>query len=237
MVASSYSAASGSADSALDPDLVNEIAALRARATSWEDTAAKVRWDVNELQRVLRRDRAWPAALDAARRAFEREVATEALCVLRAQMTSDKPQVAKAAAKIVLDYDARRCADETKLEIERARANARCAPRRGAEEDDADAEPERGPTAEEVARYEVEVKAAAERFAERAKVCLWSGCHRLDAEPDATDTELSLRPETTAAGRVIYWARFNRLIGRDPYNGPFLPPPGCKPNEVPVYTG
>ena len=67
---------------------------------------------------------------------------------------------------------------------------------------------------------------------------LWSGCHKLGGvEPDATDTELYLPPDTTLPGRPFYWGVVPRLLGRDEHCGPFLDPPGCKPNEVPVYTG
>jgi hypothetical protein len=235
MVATSRTAAAETADSALEPDLVAEVAALRARAASWEDAAAKVHWDVSELRRALRHDPTYEAAYARAEREVGAEAEGEALATLRRLMAEGKPAAAKAAAKIVLDHAAQRRADQTKLEIEHARITARAGSRRddGAEDEEACAEP----TEEDKRQWEAEMRKAASEFAPRAKVYLWGGCHRTDAPPDGTDTELSLRAETSLPGRPFYWAVVTRLLGRDPRTGPFLPPPGCKPNDIPIYTG
>jgi hypothetical protein len=243
MVATPRSASPDSVDSALDPDLVTEVAALRARGASWEDAAAKVRWDVGDLCRVLRRDPTYPAALEAAEDEAYREGQADGFARLCALTHDPDPDRAERASAIILKFTAERRRDQTRLEVERLRAEGRrlkaTRPANGDADDAGEREREPYPaTAEEKAQWDAEVKAAAEKFAGRATVYLWGGCHRTDAPPDETDTELSLRPADDAIpGRVIYWARVNRLIGRDPRNGPFLPPPGCKPNEVPIYTG
>ena len=52
-----------------------------------------------------------------------------------------------------------------------------------------------------------------------------------------TDLPLNLVRSEPVPGRVIYWALTDPLPTRDPDNGPFLKPPACKPNPVPVQQG
>ena len=81
-------------------------------------------------------------------------------------------------------------------------------------------------------------RAAAQWVESRAEVYFWGGCHPLNkTAPDETDTNIYLSPDTSIPGRVIYWGIVKERLGCDPFHGPFLPPPGCKPPPVPIYTG
>ena len=192
------------ADSGLDPDLLAEIAGLRARASSWEETAAAVQWDVAELRRVLRTDRAYAAVYEAARREVVAETEALALKTLRDQMSAPKTIVARAAVKIVIDQGTRTRADELKLRIARERIQARGAKGRDATDDDDELDPEPELTPEEAAREEEVYRRRQQEYAEdaareRAVVYLWGGCHRLgDAPPDGSDTPLTIIHDMTA---------------------------------------
>ena len=228
-------------DSALDPDLLVEIANLRARGQSWEETAKAVQWDAAELCRVIRRDTAYPKALEAAEEEVYREAQADGLARLRALTHSANEELARDAASTILKYLAEKRRDETRLEVERIRSETRLAcadakARKAAErvqKEDADDVYMTPEEERQVVEINMQVQARnAERLArERAVVYLYGGCHKIgDTPPDETDTPMILFGDMTAfAGRTIYWLMTEPWPVSDVRTGPFLPPPGCRP--------
>jgi hypothetical protein len=239
VVANSRSVSSESADSALGVDLVAEVAGLRARAASWEETAAAVGWDAAELRRALRHDPTFPAALDAAEEEVYREGQADGMARLRALTKDPDPDRAKEAAQIIFRFMAERRRDQTRLEVERLRAEgrrlkaARPANAGDDEDDGVQLTPEQEAKVDEAFRRDQQLKA--EKLArEQAIVYLWGGCHPIgDTPPDGTDTPMAIVSDMTAfRGRMIYWVVTDPMPTH-PRTGPFLPPPGCRPRTCP----
>lgn len=254
------------ADTALGEDLLADVVYWRARGLSWEATAGKVQWNADELRRVCRHDPHFKPALALAEREYWHESQGAGMTKLREQMNDEKAHIAQNAARIVLNFMAEIDGNRTKIQMERIRAEAQiaCAQAKAAgssvehdteqKESDGGAPPvklspeqEENPifwTAEQREKFVVNNQEAIARAAENwvaghKEVYLWGGCHALgrQLEPDETDTSIYLSADTSIPGRVIFWGRVSQLLGRDHHNGPFLPPPGCKPAPLPVYTG
>ena len=197
----------------LPEDVRAEVAYLRARGTSWEDTAQAVGGSAVNLRGAVRHDPNFPAALALARKEVEQEAEAASLQMLRAQLNDADSTIARKAAERITKYLGDKRRDETRLEIERlrvARAQAKIAARVAEDEED-ELPPKEQTTAEKCAR-------------ENTTVYLWGGRHKLgDTPPDATDTPLRLIT-TKVAGRVVYWAHTDP--SPDPINGPHVAPPG-----------
>jgi hypothetical protein len=251
-------------DTSLGEDLLADVVHWRARGYSWDETAAKIEWDVNDLRRVCRHDPDYKPALKLAESEYWHESQGAGMRKLREQINDKDPKTATRAAQIVLNHMVELDTNKTKVQIERIRAEARiaCAQAKGGQpveenqERESDggvppkkltAEEQEHPifwTAEERAKFAVNADEAIARAADRwvdgrAEVYFWGGCHVLgrELEPDETDTPIYLSPDTSIPGRVIYWGIVKERLGGAHSDGPFLPPPGCKPPPVPIYTG
>src|SRR5215218_8124369 len=83
---------------ALPEDVLAEVADLRARGRSWEETASAVGHTVAELRRAVRHDPNFPAALELARKEIEFEAEAETLQRLRKQLHDENAKTAMKAA-------------------------------------------------------------------------------------------------------------------------------------------
>ena len=231
---------------ALPEDILAQVADLRARGHSWEAAAQAVGFAVDELRRAVRHDPNFPAALELARQEFEQEAEAECLRRLRERLSDADAKTALKAAQTLTKYLADKRHDQTRLEVERTRAETRSAREqvkaeaRRAEEAE-DQEPEQTPEEieREAARRRRLERARAEEWArEKAIVYLWGGCHKMgDTPPDATDTPLRLMADHTIRGRTVYWAYTDPPPTNNPIDGPFLAPPGCRPSTYSLTEG
>src|SRR5262249_17637173 len=147
-------------------------------------------------------------------------------------------------AATILKYLSEKRRDETRLEVERIRSETRLmcadAKARKAAEVAQKGEEEYEWTAADRALAE-EVQRRGERYyaeklaREQAIVYRWGGCHKIGDTPrDETDTPMRLYADMTAIrGQTIYWAVTDPPPVSDGQNGPFLPPPGCRPRTCP----
>lgn len=217
----------------LSDDLLADVADLRARGRSWEEAAREVGWSVAELRRAVRHDPNFPAALARARQEIDFEAEAEALQRLRKQLNAEDAPTAMKAAQCLTKYLSDKRRDETRLEVERVRAESRAARSRA----EAETEPEPPAETAEVdpawvaRRRQLERHYAEDAVRDATPVYLWGGCHKIgDTPPDATDTPLRLAADHTVRGRgVVYWAYTDPPPVSNPLDGPFLAPPGCKP--------
>ena len=128
--------------------------------------------------------------------------------------------------------------DQTRLEIERLRAEASAAraAARSTKADEANAkakeEEEWRPwTEEENRQWDETFRRSQENHAltvsrNQLLVHLWGGCHKLgDTLPDETDIPLMILSDMTVAGKRIYWAT-TYPMPTNTQTGPFLPKPG-----------
>ena len=223
-------------NSVLDEDLLVAVADLRARGQSWDEVAKTVHWeDIAELRRAIRRDPYFPKALKLARREVEQEAEADGMARLRALTHSENEEVAKEASATILKYLSEKRRDATRLKVEGIRAEARMACAGAKVKNAQDAERESAELMQARAELSEEYRQSYERAcakltAAQGHVYLWGGCHRIGGvEPDDTDMKFCLRLDESIPGRTIVWAVHPRLLGFDPWNGPFLPPPGCCP--------
>src|SRR5262249_6911820 len=100
--------------------------ARRARAASWGEVAAELRWDPGALEYACEREAAYAEARERARDAADAEAEAEGLHKLRELLRAD-PVTALDAAKTLSKYlsDARR--DKPRLAVEKLRAEAKIA--------------------------------------------------------------------------------------------------------------
>ena len=229
--------------SPLSEELLTDVANLRARGRSWEAVAEAISWDAAGLCRAVRHDPHYPAALEAARREVLAEAEADAVFTLRTHMRSQDETSARRAAEIMGKYLSACRRDDTRLEVERLRAEAQLAKANAKyakkDEGQAEVQEEDFDTPEERARGEA-IRARSDRWnaeqaaREKSVVYLWGGCHKLgDTPPDATDTPLHIIDDSTVRGRTIYWAITDLPPVPDLERGPFLAPPGCRPNTCP----
>lgn len=199
----------------LSEDVLAEVVDLRARGRSWEETASAVQWDVAELRRATRHDPNYAAAYAIAEREVQQEADAEGMRLLRTLMTDKKPHIALAAAKVATRYLSEKRRDETHLEVERLRAEARVAraeeKRVGAEERVSGDEPRPSPEEERewaAREREIEEKWATDAVESRTMIYVWGGQHRIiDTPPDASDIPAQLVRDKDAlvAGKPVYW--------------------------------
>jgi hypothetical protein len=215
---------------ALPEDVLAEVADLRARGRSWEATATEVGFSAAELRRAVRHDPNFPAALELARKEMEFEAEAETLQRLRKQLHDENAKTAMKAAQCITKYLSDKRRDETRLEVERLRAESRPARERSKAEEHA--QPQEAPEgeAEWVAHQRRVEQIRAEAAArDNAIVYLWGGCHKIgETPPDATDTPLHIHVDHTVPDRKVYWVYIDPPIVH-PFEGPFLAPPGCRP--------
>lgn len=223
-------------DSPSDPlsdDLLAEVADLRARSRSWEETARAVGFPVADLRRAVRRDPNFPAALERARKEIDFEAEAETLQRLRKQLHDEEAATAMKAAQCLTKYLSDKRRDETRLEVERLRAESR-ATREHAKIEKPSEQPEEVAEVDPewvARRRQLERHYAEDAVGDATTVYLWGGCHKIgDTQPDATDTPLRLAADHTVRGRgVVYWAYTDPPPVGNPIDGPFLAPPGCRP--------
>lgn len=217
----------------LSDELLAEVADLRARARSWEETAREVGYSVAELRRAVRRDPNFPAALERARKEVEFEAEAETLQRLRKQLHDEDAAEALKAAQCLTKYLSDKRRDETRLEVERLRAQSRAARARPKAETPSEQPPEAAEIDPEwiARRRQLERHYAEDAVRDASTVYLWGGCHKIgDTPPDATDTPLRLAADHTVRGTgVVYWAYTDPPAVGNPIEGPFLAPPGFRP--------
>ena len=213
----------------LPEDILAQVVDLRARGKSWEETAQAIEWDLADLRRGVRHDPNYAAAYALAEREVQQEADAEGMAKLRVLLTDKKPRIALDAAKIITRYLSERRREETHLEVERMRAEARAA---RAVAQPAEAEAEEQPTpADREAKYlaDRERRNAGYLAREGKLVYLWGGVHPLGGvAPDATDTPLYLRVELPPGQGERYWALSAATVTDPPFviTQPTDAPPG-----------
>lgn len=216
--------------SPLPEDILAQVVDLRARGKSWEETAKAIEWDVPDLRRSVRHDPNYAAAYALAEREVQQEADAEGMAKLRVLLTDKKPHIALAAAKIITRYLSERRREETHLEVERIRAEARAA-RAEAKPAEAAAETAPLPDVNMASNYLIDrERRVAESLAREGKlVYLWGGVHPLGGvAPDATDTPLYLRAELPPGQGERYWALSAATVTDPPFviTQPLDAPPG-----------
>ncbi|MCS6863620.1 MAG: hypothetical protein RMJ56_14255 [Gemmataceae bacterium] len=196
-----------------------EVAQRRAEGQSWAAIAAALQWDVADLRHAVRHDPDYEAAFLAARREWEYDAEADLIHTLRQHLHN--PDTALAAATLLAKYFSDRRRDETRLEVERRRCQARSAtparPTRSASHpsDQSDhpltADEERQAADEERQAEQVfwrrQQLVAQDAAKPGAEVYLWGGDHPIgDTPPTAADTRLVIVSDMTLPGRHIYWA-------------------------------
>lgn len=228
-------------DRHLTPDQLAEVAELRARGRSWQATAEELGWDGRSLRRVVRSLPEFDRLYTAAEREVRREAEAEMLLLFRAQLRDADPGTAGRAAEGIAKHLAAARRDETRLTVERLRADTARA-RLEAKRAPADGEPAE-PPAGCVHQPAVEALHARRAAEARAVVWLWGGAHPVGGVgPDAaSDTPLVLFADDTAPGGKLYWAA-RVPLACDPCAGPFPappqpPPPVLTPEQVKALGG
>ncbi len=248
---------------ALTLDEIDEVADIRARVGSWEVAALAIGWNVTDLRRAARRDPRFQEALEAAIREMRQDAEAEAIIKFRAQIRSDDTKVAGKAAEQLAKFLTAIRKDETRLAVAKLNAETKCrveelrgrnrvevaklqaSCRRQSQQEEGprmgtDGYPDPELTEEEARVQEQIARRHDAQYAEEvartnAVVYLWGGCHKLgDTAPDQTDTPLQLVSDMTVPGcKRLYWALTNPPPVIQPLEGPFLPPPGCRPATYP----
>ena len=77
-------------DTSLGEDLLAEVVHWRARGYSWQETAAKIQWNVNDLCRVCRHDPDYEPALKLAESEYWHESQGAGMRKLREQIDTGK---------------------------------------------------------------------------------------------------------------------------------------------------
>ncbi len=176
------------------------------------------------------------------------EARKAATTLVRARIAArrDKTQHALAQLRAQTQVTVEHIRKDKAVEVERLRQEGRkCGRCQKAQEPDGprmgtDGYPEPELTEEQVRKQQEIARKYDAIYAEEAArsdavVYLWGGCHKLgDTAPDQTDTPLRLVWDATApGGQRLYWALTNPPPVIQPLEGPFLPPPGCRPATYP----
>jgi hypothetical protein len=240
----------------LSEDQLYTVAEMRVRALSWDSAAKAIGWNVHELKRVTRHDPNFRTALEHCKRELDDETDSELQQRLRVQLRSTDADEARKAADQLTKIRIADKRNQTRLEIKRLDcetklklAELRSQPKQknvpsepqDEVELDRDGYPVPVLTPEQIAHGEAVSKRYTLIYAEQAAredatVYFWSGCHKLgETLPDESDVPLRIMADHTL-NPTRYWAVPWACPLEDAMNGPFLPPPGMRPNVCPTIS-
>lgn len=191
---------------------------LRARGHDWDAVGASLRREWLDLRRAAEADPLFPAALESARAEATWEAEGDALQRLRLLIHAEDEVVGRRACEVLLAHARDRRRDETRLAVERLRADAqraraeaqkaRAARREAVEEEWAPPVVYPRPTEED--RAELRERSSLEYAARpQADVYLWGGRHSIGrcVPPDESDTPVRVVTDYSVghAPRGTYW--------------------------------
>ncbi len=197
----------------LTPELRSDIAYKRAHGHPWEAVGVTLNYNSDALRRATENDPEYAAVQEKAWADATFEGEAHAMGRLRLMVSCDDEDRALRAAEVLVKYARERRRDDTRLAVEKLRAETQ---RAKAEVKTARAE---HPAERELTRWE---KAPDETPAQRdqrdaegaarptAEVYVWGGKHPLERcfEPDASDERVRLITDyslSRGGSNVVYW--------------------------------
>ena len=201
----------------LAPALRSDVADRRAEGHPWATIGVALRYHPDALRRAAEGDPDFPAALERAWAAATCEGEADAMRRLRRLLDDDDPKVALHAAEVLMKYGRERRRDDTRLAVERVRADAqvaKAAARRAPAKTEVDEGGWVAPPTEPIPKTEAGWQALRERAdaagaatEECPKVYLWGGTHPLGRSipPDAADVPVRVRADYSVGGGGVYW--------------------------------
>jgi hypothetical protein len=211
----------------LSPELLTDVAGRRADNVSWVIVGATLKFDCDALRAAAEADPRFAPALDRARAELTWQAEAAALRRLNRLLDSEDEGVAARAAEAVVKAAAERRRNDTRLAVEKMRAEtalAKVAAKRA--EADADADPYASLAPEVRKGLESEWKDTLDAWNPltlRPRVYLWGGQGPVGrgAEPDENDPRVRIvRDDARGVNDPLFWVvpddKADALLAREP---------------------